>query len=309
MITLQAVQDHLGVWISQVQGKYINEDWEPVTQGYGAQCWDLAAHWSQSLGLPVINTGGKGRWPGWAGNMVDAFPQSPQIDAAYELIGPDQPGLTGDIPVWGDSYYWYPKTHVAVLVRDTRNGWLTCFSQNSVPSRGDNPYPNWTTGPTTLQTLPRQGLIGFIRPRTGGSIAPAGDITTQTQEDDVLQESDRQMFKEFMDDYFLNTPRFDQRTIFQNALRTRQELQDVSTQITKLPQTILFDTRVDGRNGFDWDKYNAALTIAGNSVKDGDDGVEGVDVDALADALAERLPQANAEALIDALAARLAGGK
>ena len=253
MITLQAVQDHLGVWVPQVQGKYINEDWEPVTQGYGAQCWDLAAHWSKSLGLPVINTGGAGRWPGWAGNMVDAFPQTPAIAAAYEVIGPDQPGLPGDIPVWGDSNpAWYPKTHVAVLIRDTRNGWLTCMSQNSVPSRGDNPYPTWSTGPTTLQTLPKAGLIGFIRPRTG-SIVLSGDITNTTQEAAVaLEESDRQLFKTFMDDYFLNVRRFDgNRNIFENALRTRQEIAGVAAGVTDLPEEILFDTKVDGRNIFD----------------------------------------------------------
>lgn len=302
-LTLQAVQDHLGNWIPQVQGLYINEDWEPVTQGYGAQCWDLAAHWSRSMGLPVINTGGAGRWPGWAGNMVDAFPQTQAIAAAYELIPPDRGGVGGDIVVWGDSYYWYPKTHVAVLVRDPGNGWLTCMSQNSTPARGDNPYPDWSTGPTTLQTLPRQGLIGFIRPRTGGTIAPAGDITTPTQEDDMpLAETDRQLFKEFMDDYFLNTPRFDQRTIFQNAQRTREELQAVATQVTNLPEKLLINTRVDNRNVFDWAKYNAALTIALGSAPDTE-----VDVEALADALAARLPQANAQALITALAERLAG--
>jgi len=187
MTTLTAVQDHLGVWIPQVQGFYINEDWEPVTEGYGAQCWDLAAHWSKFLGLPVINTGGDGgRWPGWAGNMVDCFPQTAEIAAAYELIGPDQPGEPGDIPVWGDSYDWYPKTHVAVLVRDTRNGWLTCMSQNSTPSRGDNPYPNWSTGPTTLQTLPKAGLIGFIRPRTGINYQDA-TITPVQEDDDMAQ--------------------------------------------------------------------------------------------------------------------------
>jgi hypothetical protein len=182
MTTLAELQDSLDLWITQVQGRYINEDWEPVTEGYGAQCWDLAANWSKWLGLPVINTGGGGRWPGWAGNMVDSFPQSPEVDAAYQLISPDQDGLPADIPVWGDTYWWYPKTHVAVLVRDPGSGWLTCMSQNSVPSRGDNPYPNWTTGPTTLQDLPKAGLIGFIRPRTGLT-TPEDDMANVPQEE------------------------------------------------------------------------------------------------------------------------------
>jgi len=169
------VQQSLGLWIPQVSGQYINEDWNPENKGFGAQCWDLAAHWSRFLSLPVINTGGAGRWPGWAGNMVDAFPQSPEIAAAYELVAPDQQGLPGDIVVWGDSYWYYPATHVAVLVQD-KGGWQLCMSQNSTGSEADNPYPEWSTGPTTLQHLPSQGLLGYIRPRVG-TIAPQGAIT------------------------------------------------------------------------------------------------------------------------------------
>lgn len=164
------VQQSLADWIPVVQGKYINMD-----GAYGAQCWDLAAHWSATLGLPVINTGGEGRWPGWAGNMVDAFPQSEEIAAAYELVGTDQPGQAGDIVVWSDSYYYYPSTHVAVLVQD-KAGWLLCLSQNSTASQKDNPYPGDSTGPSTLQHLPRGGLLGFIRPRTP-TIQLQGDIT------------------------------------------------------------------------------------------------------------------------------------
>jgi hypothetical protein len=172
-----AIENSLGLWIPQVTGRYLNEDWAPENDGFGAQCWDTAANWSKYLGLPVISTDGQGRWPGWAGNMVDAFPQSPEIAAAYQLIGPDEPGLPGDIPVWGDGYYYYPKTHVAVLVKDL-GGQLLCISQNSSASLPGNPYPQWTTGPTILQHLPRRGLIGFIRPRTGG-LAAQGTITTE----------------------------------------------------------------------------------------------------------------------------------
>jgi hypothetical protein len=170
------IQESLGRWIPQVQGRYINVD-----AGFGAQCWDLAAHWSMFLGLPVINTGStatkRGRWPGWAGNMVDVFPQTPAIDAAYELVGPNETGQPGDIAVWGDSYWYYPKTHVAPLVAD-KGPQLQCMSQNSTPARADNPYPDDSTGPTTIQSLPRQGLIGFIRPRFGG-LAAQGTITTE----------------------------------------------------------------------------------------------------------------------------------
>lgn len=180
------IQQNLGVWIPQVSGRYLNEDWNPTNRGFGAQCWDTAANWSKFLGLPVISTGGKGRWPGWAGNMVDAFPQSAEIAAAYELIGPDQPGLSGDLCVWDDSYWYYPATHVAVLVQD-KGGWKLCMSQNSTASQPDNPYPEWSSGPTTLQHLPSQGLLGYLRPRTGLSaqsvtITPVINIPVTTED-------------------------------------------------------------------------------------------------------------------------------
>ncbi|ALV43108.1 hypothetical protein AU252_19710 [Pseudarthrobacter sulfonivorans] len=187
-----AITESLGTWIPQVQGQYINEDWNPQNKGFGAQCWDLAANWSKFLGLPVINTGDtatkKGRWPGWAGNMVDCFPQTAAIAAAYTLHGPNETGQPGDICVWGDSNkVWYPATHVAVLVLD-KGSWLQVMSLNSTPSRADNPYPEWTSGPTTIQSLPRQGLIGFIRPRLGG-LAPQG-TTTPLEEDMPLSKED-----------------------------------------------------------------------------------------------------------------------
>lgn len=182
-----SITGSLGVWIPQVQGRYLNED-----GAYGAQCWDLAANWSTYLGLPVINTGGAGRWPGWAGNMVDAFPQSDAIAAAYTLHGPGTTGQAGDIVVWDDSYWYYPATHVAVLVAD-KGPQLLCMSQNSTPSRADNPYPEWTSGPTTIQSLPRQGLLGFIRPGTGDlDLAPQGTvitITPTTSEEDEMSEA------------------------------------------------------------------------------------------------------------------------
>lgn len=190
-----SITDSLGTWVPQVQGQYINVD-----GAYGAQCWDLAAHWSTFLGLPVINTGGAGRWPGWAGNMVDAFPQTPEIAAAYTLHGPNETGQPGDIVVWGDSFWYYPATHVAVLVADKGNQ-LTCMSQNSTPPRPDNPYPNASSGPTTIQSLPRQGLIGFIRPNVGG-LAYSGTTTPTTSEEDDLMatpEQRQELIKDLLD--------------------------------------------------------------------------------------------------------------
>lgn len=181
-----AIQEQLVAWIPKVQGQYINMDWNPTNQGFGAQCWDLAAHWSSTLGLPIIHTGGAGRWPGWAGNMVDAFPQTPAIAAAYELVSPDAPGLPGDIAVWGDSYKeYYPATHVAVLIKDN-GSLLFCGSQNSTAALATNPYPQWSSGPATIQNLPRKGLIGFIRPRLGGIQLQSTTTTTAGDDEEML---------------------------------------------------------------------------------------------------------------------------
>lgn len=168
----------------QLAGTYINVD------GFaGNQCWDSAARVSQLMGLPVINTGGKGRWPGWAGNMWDAFPQSKEIDAAYYRVTPDQPALPGDKAIWGDSYWYYPATHVADVIADA-GGLLLCLSQNS--SAAEPSLPNYSTessGPAIIQHLPKQGLLGYIRPRAG--VVLQGEIITDQEEDDMYTEADR----------------------------------------------------------------------------------------------------------------------
>lgn len=166
-------------WIATVQGQYINMD-----GAYGAQCWDLHAHFADTFGLPRIDTGYPGRWSGWAGNMYDAYPQNDAIAAAYERIPGDQPAQAGDTVIWDDSFWYYPKTHVATVVQDGAQ--LLCMSQNSTPSQAGNPYPQWSTGPATIQHLPKGGLLGYLRPRT--SISVQGATATSIQEDDMSAE-------------------------------------------------------------------------------------------------------------------------
>ncbi|MEJ1195088.1 hypothetical protein [Pseudarthrobacter sp. CCNWLW207] len=174
----------------------LNGTYTNVDGAFGNQCWDSTARIAQLLNLPVINTGGDGRWPGWAGNMVDAFPQSPEIAAAYELLPPEATVMPGDTLVWGDSnQVWYPKTHVANAVKqETGNGWLLCLSQNSSAARPDLPgYDLDSTGPIILQHLPKKGLIGIIRPR-GGTITLASAIITALEEAGMALEHDDKVF-------------------------------------------------------------------------------------------------------------------
>lgn len=165
----------------------VNNVYLHMDDAFGGQCWDSAAWIQNYFGLPVINTGGNGRWPGWAGNMVDAFPQSAAIAAAYELVSPSEPAQPGDTLVWGDSYKeWYPKTHVATAIKDKLNGWILCLSQNSSSPRPDLPgYSPDASGPTIIQLLPKRGLIGILRPRSG-SINYQGAVSAPVSEEDFM---------------------------------------------------------------------------------------------------------------------------
>lgn len=171
---------------AKVNGVYLHMD-----NAFGGQCWDSAAWIANHFGLPVINTGGAGRWPGWAGNMVDAFPQTPEIAAAYELVAPSQRIQPGDTLVWDNSYKeWFPATHVATAVKPDSNGWVLCLSQNSSAPRPDLPgYSPDASGPTILQHLPKRGLLGILRPRTG-SLAYQGGTTTPLEEIDMAAAAD-----------------------------------------------------------------------------------------------------------------------
>ncbi|MBT8162785.1 MULTISPECIES: hypothetical protein [Arthrobacter] len=182
---------------ARLAGTYVDLD-----GGAGNQCWDSAMWINEKFfGLPRINTwnppGKAGRWPGWAGNLVDCFPQSDSIGAAYQLLPPGTPGLPGDTVVWGtDNQLWYPKTHVATLVSDGGNGWGYFLSQNSSMARPDLPgYSPDSTGPVIFQTLPFAGCIGIIRPRTtGGSGSINFDsITTTSAEEDDMALTDEQL--------------------------------------------------------------------------------------------------------------------
>jgi hypothetical protein len=290
----------LGLWIPQVTGRYINEDWEPQTQGYGAQCWDIPANWSKYLGLPVISTGStatkRGRWPGWAGNMVDAFPQSAAIAAAYELLPPSATVVGGDILVWGDGNpAMYPKTHTAVGVAD-KGALVLCMSQNSSASLADNPYPQWTTGPTILQHLPKAGLIGIIRPRTADSAISAQSSTTTSEEDDPLAGFSRADLVQIAAEGTIQALQTkgemqDGRSMIDHLNQMRTEVGNTKASVEHIPATILYEQKEDGRCLFDWLKQLRA------DIYTSEQNAGGLDIPALAKVLSEQLADADVHAL------------
>lgn len=145
----------LGDYEKQILHRYIEMD-----AAYGAQCWDLFAHFCKWLGVPVINTHG-GAWSGWAIAIWDQFAVNGaskhwiQVPASAKME-------QGDVPIWKVTPGLYPGSHIAIGIEDAGSH-IWCFSQNSAPSWANNPYPNWSTAPVIKQLLPKTGLAGYLR--------------------------------------------------------------------------------------------------------------------------------------------------
>lgn len=173
-------------WLTSVLGAYIDVD-----RFAGAQCWDLHAHFANFFGLPVINTtGGTGKWAGYAGTMYRDYPQTKAIRSSYVQVPPTELARPGDQAIWGDSFWYYPATHVAVVIEDRGYDYIRCASQNSSESRWDNPFPGQSSGPVLDQWLPKQGLLGYLRPVE--SLVLQGEIITP-KEDTLSAEEVRQI--------------------------------------------------------------------------------------------------------------------
>jgi len=257
--------------------RYINVD-----GAHGAQCWDLFGHFCDWFGFPRVNTHG-GRWSGWAGALVDQYAVNGAA-ANFDLISPEQPAQMADTAVWGDSYWYYPKTHVAQVYADAGN-LLLCLSQNSSTELADNPYPGASTGPTILQHLPKQGLIGYLRPRSG--ISYQGSVAaTPTEAGFLMALSDQ-----------------DQDNIYQAISRIdawiKSEKADV---VGPIVSGVLFGNRVEGRNIVDTGRQglanDAAILAAISGIKGG--SVTATDI-------ANAIPGDIAQQVVDALAERLGG--
>lgn len=120
-------------WVASVQGKAIDAD-----GAFGAQCVDLARHYSQN----VVGTGpimGNGR--DWYANGA--------ASGAYTQIPAGSKAQKGDIACWGPSWGggW---GHVAIVLSDNGNT-ITTMTQNP--------------GPARKETFGKNGLQGYLRPK------------------------------------------------------------------------------------------------------------------------------------------------
>lgn len=154
-------------WAGAVDGKYVDIDGV-----YGGQCWDTFADYCISvLGIEPINTYG-GNWSGWAYAIWDQY----EVNGAakyFDKIPATSLAREGDIAIWTDQYWYYPASHIAVVLNDWGSD-LECMSQNSSPARPwQGGYSADATGPNIRQRLTKNGLAGYLRFRRIELAAPA----------------------------------------------------------------------------------------------------------------------------------------
>lgn len=144
-------------WANRVTGKYVDID-----GAHGGQCWDTFADYCISvLGVPPINTWG-GTWSGWAYAIWDQYPVNGAA-TYFDRIPASAPAMPGDVAIWTDKHWYYPASHIAVVLADAGAN-LYCMSQNSSQPRPWLPgYSPDATGPNERQYLTKQGLAGYLR--------------------------------------------------------------------------------------------------------------------------------------------------
>lgn len=139
-------------WLSDVNGRVIGD----------GQCVALAEDYiTRVTAMPAVATPS-----GYAGSMWEAGP-----DSGFGQKPSDQPGMPGDLAIWGNAPFT-PLTHVAPVIQDD-GPTLKCMSQNP--------------GPAHVMDIPKIGLKGYLTPGGGGAITattaanvqPTGNIIDQ----------------------------------------------------------------------------------------------------------------------------------
>lgn len=187
---------NINVWDKGVVGSYINVD-----GAFGSQCWDLSQAWAAAIqpGCTLYTTqpDGSNNYPGLAAGTWEVINGYPNRTSAtnhlrdnFLIVNGNEKGQPGDIIIWHYRARFYPISHTAVLLED-RGDQLYCLSQNSSGQRPDLPgyvsgYDNTAgpSGPSIYQSLPREGIAGFLRPRNlANTVKPSGSVI------DLIKES------------------------------------------------------------------------------------------------------------------------
>jgi hypothetical protein len=139
-------------WCDDVNGKVIG----------AGECWDLAEDFDKRVvNGPLLNTQ-VGRHPGYASDVWEGF-GSNGVEAAYNQADAGSVALPGWLAIWEFGGPVTPFSHIAPTVSD-HGGAVYCMSQNP--------------GPAHFQMISKQGLLGYLVPKNGGSssnVILAGD--------------------------------------------------------------------------------------------------------------------------------------
>ena len=146
-------------WLASVDGVAVEMD-----TSYGAQCWDLWAHYAVNMiGVDYWRTGtqaggGCGNHPGYTCGLWYGFDRS-GLNQWFTPVGNPQ---RGDVAIWDWGSPAGPNSHVAIVVED-RGGSVLTMTQNP----GAAHYGN----------LSKAGILGYLRPDNqsffDGAPAPA----------------------------------------------------------------------------------------------------------------------------------------
>lgn len=268
-----------------VVGSYYGTEVQVLVAMYGnyQPYGHAGADYPTPVGTPVYAiSAGTVLWAGWAEDLPN------EGNVKKWLLYPKFPGIVTVIQhSWGISLTAH-MSEAPLNVGDRVSEGQQIGLTGNTKARGE--YVGAHVHIEALVDLSYRTGGGLIYGRTNpelfyGTIDYSGTITPQ-EETVALEESDRQKFKEFMDDYFINVRRFEgNRNIFDAVNQTRTDVLSTKAIATEIPQKVLFDNRIDGRNLFDWAKQIRA-DIAG--IKPGS-----IDIPTLAAALAEQLPKAD----------------
>lgn len=149
-----------GAWTQSVNGQAVD-----VEGSLGAQCYGLMkSYMNNVIGIPGEPSTQIGPYPGYAINVWNGYSQN-GMSQYFDQVGSNAQAQTGDVAFWGWGSSIAPTSHVAIINRDLGNGNVEVWSQNS-PQK----Y-------TTLQVLPKSGIVGYFRPKNAvPGVQLAGDF-------------------------------------------------------------------------------------------------------------------------------------
>lgn len=128
-----------------------------VDGAYGGQCWDLWSRYAQDVaGVPQSATNTVN---GYNGSVyTSTWDQQPALRDKFDRLPAGTAPRKGDVAFWGNAPAT-PYTHVAIVIADQGCS-LLCLTQNP--------------GATHQASITKNGLLGYLRPKTAAPAAPSG---------------------------------------------------------------------------------------------------------------------------------------